>query len=129
MELYFADNGYYPPSSCGQNCNGYQLSYNSSWQTLQTALSPYMSSLPNDPLAGNRSPWETKTSSNNPYSYAYGNVGDGRSASYHVGYDLMAQLETEHSLRCELKDYRFNFASNQPWCGGYSDQLYDGGPN
>ena len=54
LELYYAANNQYPPSG-GATSPGssWSNSSDSSWATLQAALSPYMSKLPSDPLENN----------------------------------------------------------------------------
>lgn len=116
LEMFYSDNGYYPQSNCGWDCNGYRYSSNSSWASLATDLSPYLSSLPLDPLNSGCSPW-----GNNCHSYAYGNVGR---YVYSPTYDLTANLETAHPQRCAVKGWRFYF-NDQPWCGSYSGQIYE----
>jgi general secretion pathway protein G len=119
LEMYRDDNGKYPPSSCGYGCNDYFYSYNSSWNTFQTYLAPYIK-LPKDPV-NTYAPWVDSTS----FSYTYGNVSaDGSS------YDLTTRLETEnHPLSCKFKNYRFYMNNTIPWCtsfgGSYSDQIYE----
>ena len=121
LELYYTDKGYYPPSGCGWDCNGYFYSYNSSWNTFKTELAPYIGDLPIDPVNSACAPWN-----NNCYSYAYGNVGRN---VYHATYDLTAQFENQSSrYRCGVKNYRFYF-DDRAWCtafgGGYSNYLYE----
>ncbi|MFH1454739.1 MAG: prepilin-type N-terminal cleavage/methylation domain-containing protein [bacterium] len=123
LELYYDANGYYPPSGCGWDCNGYRYSYNdNSWNALATALAPYISSLPKDPLnSGGCPPWNV-----NCFTYAYGNVGRN---TQRVQYDLTAQLEDPNSqYRCAIKLYRFYFG-NQSWCPPYSNQIYEASIN
>lgn len=116
LEMYFDDNGYYPRSGCGWDCNGYRYSYNSSWDTLASDLSPYIT-LPKDPINTACSPW-----GNNCHSYAYGNVGR---TTYRPTYDLTTNLEDLKSPhRCEVMGWTFYF-NNQAWCGGYSKQVYE----
>ncbi len=51
LELYYSVNGQYPLSGGATAPNsGWTTSNDSSWTTLQTALQPYISSLPQDPL-------------------------------------------------------------------------------
>jgi len=125
LEMYRAANGYYPPSGCGYDCNGYFYSANSSWQTLENYLKPYISSLPKDPINNATAPW---TDGN--YSYAYGNVGRYTHANQ---YDLTAQLETaNHQLSCKNKCTKY-FYDTINWCsacgGSYSNQIYEASPN
>jgi len=134
LELYYNDKGYYPQSSCGWDCTGYYYSNNSSWNTLATALQPYISTLPKDPVntssascpPPNLGPWTAGC-----YTYTYGNVGrngGGDNGSGVVQYDLTAQLEdTGSPYRCEIKQYKFSFI-NSLWCGAYSGQIYEASP-
>ena len=70
LELFFSDNGYYPQSDCGWDCNDYRYSYNStSWNMLAAELAPYIAKLPVDPINSGVS-WDTSS-----YGYTYGNVG------------------------------------------------------
>ena len=123
LELYYDANGYYPPLGCGWDCNGYRYSYNdNSWNALATALAPYISSLPKDPLnSGGCPPWNA-----NCFTYAYGNVGRN---TQRVQYDLTAQLEDPNSqYRCAIKLYRYYF-DNRSWCPPYSNQIYEASIN
>ncbi len=123
LELYYLDRGYYPPSECGWDCNGYRYSYSAtSWNALQTELAPYMPDLPEDPVNTGCPPW-----GNNCFSFAYGNVGRN---TYPAQYDLTAQLEdTSSPYRCGVRGYRFYLNSTQQWCtafgGSYSNQIYE----
>ncbi|KKR17923.1 MAG: seg [candidate division CPR2 bacterium GW2011_GWC1_41_48] len=123
LKKYRADNGYYPQSSCGWDCNGYKRSRDSSWNTLASDLASYISSLPKDPINSSCDPWN-----NNCYSYTYGNVGK---TSYSPNeYDLTAQLEdTNHPQRCGVNNWKWYFANARTWCtafgGVYSNQLYE----
>jgi type II secretion system protein G len=125
LELYNNDNGYYPPSQCGWDCNGYSVSYDATaWSALQTALAPYLSRLPLDPVNSACQPWVDGC-----YSYSYGNVGKTTNPPQ---YDLTAQLEDKNSqYRCAVKNYQFYF-DHRPWCtafgGGYSNYLYEAAP-
>lgn len=121
IELFYADNGYYPQSNCGWDCNEYRYSYNSSWDSLATDLAPYIK-LPKDPTNSSCPPWVT-----NCFSYTYGNVGRN---TYAPSYDLTTQLEdTGHPQRCEVKGWRFYFNNQYYWCaafgGVYSNQIYE----
>jgi hypothetical protein len=122
LDMYFADNGTYPPTGCGYDCNGYYYSVNSSWQTLENYLRPYISSLPKDPVNNSGGPWNSGN-----YSYTYGN-------SYRnpPRYDLTAQLETiNHPLSCGQKNWKFHY-DDRPWCtnfgGEYSNQIFEASP-
>lgn len=50
LDLYYADNGVYPASGGAAAPNGgWTNSNDASWATLQTALAPYIGTLPKDP--------------------------------------------------------------------------------
>jgi len=120
LELYFVDNGFYPPSPCGYNCNGLYISNNSNWQTLETYLKPYISSLPKDPITSPAC-WPL---SNSCYFYAYGYT----LTNLRPYYDLFAKLEDPNNpLACKFKCYKFWY-NGTPWCqqcgGLYSDSIY-----
>lgn len=127
LEMYYADNGFYPPSSCGYDCNGYYVSYSfSSWATLENYLKPYLSSLPKDPINSNCAPW----SIGDCYSYTYGNVGR---YTYVSQYDLTGRLEVkDNPLACKFQCYKFYFNSVNQWCtqcgGGYNNYVYEASP-
>lgn len=129
LEMYFNANGYYPSAGGG----GLWLRSSSSagatdWGILATALAPYISQLPRDPINNGTNlngPWVTGV-----YSYAYGryNIDTSR-------YDLIAQFEnTTNENRCELKGYLFHShltaPPERPWCApyannwGYSQYMY-----
>jgi len=129
VQLYYEDYGYYPKAgNCDWNTNCYAYSYSSSWAVLEQTLSKYIPSLPKDPNPVNCAPW-----TNNCHSYAYGNVGRrdytaGVNTNLVENFDLTAQFENDsHSLRCEIKDYKFYF-TKVFWCShgrSYSKQLYE----
>jgi prepilin-type N-terminal cleavage/methylation domain-containing protein len=122
LEMYYNDHGYYPPVGCGWNCNGYYHSYSSAWNTLKSSLSPYIATLPHDPIDTSCSTWLDGC-----YSYSYGNVG--RMPASTDGYDLTAQLEdTGNPYRCEVKHWKYYFNKTRNWCGNYSKQIYEAGP-
>ena len=62
MELYYTDNGSYPPTSCtlGAGCkinSGWATTADASWATFETYLVPkYLSKLPKDPQASTDTP-------------------------------------------------------------------------
>jgi prepilin-type N-terminal cleavage/methylation domain-containing protein len=120
IELYYNDNGQYPPSPCGRDCNDYYYSDNtSSWTTFATLLAPYIK-LPADPVNSPCPPWVDYC-----YSYAYGNVGTGN--GYILGYDLVAQLEDTNSpYRCGIKNYKWTSFGSMctAFGGGYSNYMY-----
>jgi len=123
LEMYYDDHGYYPPSACGWDCNGYRYSTNGNSWIPELVNENYVDVLPVDPVNNLTGPWIS-----GHYSYSYGNVGRN---TYGHCYDLTAQLETSHSERCELKCYKWYF-DNRDWCracgGGYSNQIYDNSP-
>jgi len=122
LELYFDDNGIYPPSSCGYNCNGYYYSFNSSWDTFRTYFAPYIN-VPVDPVNNSCTPWNS-----NCHSYVYGNVSNSANATNPNQYDLTTNLEsTTDPDRCEVKNYVWGFGP-QLWCGGYSGQIFEASP-
>jgi type II secretion system protein G len=121
LEMYFDDNGVYPPGPCGYNCNGYYISYQSSWDTFKTYLAPYIN-VPEDPINESCLPWR------GCHSYTYGNVSNGSHATLPNQYDLTGNLEsTDDPDRCEVKGYVFYFDQRQ-WCGGYSRQIFEASP-
>jgi type II secretion system protein G len=125
LELYYNANGFYPSVTCGYDCNGYAYSTDATWDTLATALLPYMAKLPKDPLNNGAGPWTTGN-----YSYAYGNVGNVTNPPQ---YDLTAELEgTGNPARCGAANYNFYF-DHRAWCtafgGSYSNQVYEASPN
>jgi type II secretion system protein G len=120
LELYYDDHGYYPPSDCGWDCNGYDYSGDASWDALAAELAPYIPSLPKDPLnTCDGGPWNGDCY----FNYTYGNVGR---STYPAQYDLTAQLESPtNPLRCSVRHYTFYFNNNSQWCGPYSGQIYE----
>jgi prepilin-type N-terminal cleavage/methylation domain-containing protein len=124
LDMYFSDNGYYPPTGCGWDCNSYYYSNDPGWQALENALKPYIYPLPKDPINNVSAPWV-----DGRFSYAYGNVMRN---SYSPSYDLTAQLETpNHPLACVNKCWRW-YANQNPWCtscgGSYSNQIFEASP-
>jgi general secretion pathway protein G len=124
LEMYRADNGKYPPSSCGQDCSGYWYSNNldgKNWSSLAAYLVPkYIGSLPVDPINNTYHPWDSKG-----YSYAYGNVGDG-SPGYPMGYDLFAQFEVStNRLSCQNTPWKYYWGTEP--CANYNLPWYNGG--
>jgi general secretion pathway protein G len=124
LKQYYIDNGYFPPSACGWDCNGYSYSYDAtSWNALQTALAPYLSNLPKDPTNNSCAPWNTASAC---YTYAYGNV---TRYNYIPQYDLVTRLEkSDNPYRCEINNYKFYLNNTLDWCGSYPGQLYEASP-
>ncbi|MEW6610207.1 MAG: prepilin-type N-terminal cleavage/methylation domain-containing protein [Patescibacteria group bacterium] len=118
LDLYFDKYGYYPPSSCGYDCNGYY--YSTSGGNWIPGLEEFLPRMPLDPRNTAAGPWTTGN-----YSYAYGNVGRN---TYPPQYDLTTQLEnTNDPDRCAVQCYRWYF-DNRNWCcsgGGYSGQIFE----
>ena len=83
VELYFADFGVYPPSGGATTPNAaWSNASDASWNTLQTAVKPYLPVLPKDPQqSANPAIWGATG-----YSYSYFRGGCG-------GYMLVYQLE------------------------------------
>lgn len=126
LELYRADNGFYPPSACGWDCNGYRMSNAGDSWIPELVSGGYMQKVPLDPKNTGGSPW----ADGNNYLYAYGNVGR---TTYGATYDLTAHLEdTSNPDRCGVKNWRYYF-TDQAWCvafgGTYSNQIYEASPN
>ena len=120
LEFFYDDNGHYPPSACGWDCNGYFRSYNSTWDSLAQHLEPYLSPLPEDPINSSCPPWTDVC-----FSYTYGNVWR---YVHDDQYDLTTRLETDnHPQRCAVKGWRY-FFDHRNWCGPYSDQIYEASP-
>lgn len=98
LELYYNDHGEYPVSGCSASCapnTGWSTSNNPSSNTtgynssLQTALSPYISKLPQDPKQVAYVNSGSYPAATNQFGYAYYN---GPSCD-HQGYILLYQLE------------------------------------
>lgn len=115
LEFYYDENGTYPSAA---QTGGWTESFydnnnngnNDDWSTLQTALAPYLPTLPKDPVNNTARPFSTGN-----YSYAY---------RYTAGspdkYDLVAQFEnTSNSNRCEVKCWEYHTRNpSAPWCKG-----------
>jgi len=83
LELYYADHGIYPIGSWWD-------SNNSGWNTLQTALSPYINSLPHDPKETSGFPYLPAN-----YVYGYFSSGYGCPGGWYM---LVYQLETAKGI-------------------------------
>ena len=102
LDLYYMDHGEYPGAAkTGGTWNRYTCcSFPYPWVindskgffNLNDALKEYLENIPKDPLS-------YAPSCFGGYSYCYF-VNDSGSE-----YDLITLLETDHPLRCELKDY------------------------
>ncbi len=74
LEVYYADNGQYPPSGGATTPNNvWSTSNDASWTTLLGYLRPYMSVLPKDPTQS-ASGWGADP---NTYAYSYFSTGYG----------------------------------------------------
>jgi len=73
LELYYQDNGAYPPSSGNFELyiNKVSLTWGSSWQ-------PYMATLPKDPVPSNNYVYYSPASSNGQTYYIYANIQQGK---------------------------------------------------
>ncbi len=78
LELYYADNYRYPSIGTGSTAYTSAVSGGVNWSTLETALTPYMTKLPIDPLG-------LQTN----YRYYY----DADSGDNYQTYGIMARLE------------------------------------
>lgn len=129
LSEYYLDNGFYPSSPCGYDCNGYYNSFDANWNSspFATALAPYLKPLPVDPVNSACAAWNAPTPC---YSYSYGNVGRYINP---ITYDLAARLEgTDNPQRCGLQDWKWGlglYGSIQHWCtafgGAYNNQMYE----
>ena len=105
LELYYDAKGYYPPSNCGWDCNGYRYSYDPSWAVLASDTAPYIPKLPTDPVNSACPSWNAGC-----YSYEYGNVGK---TAYPATYDLFTRLEvTSNQLACPNTIYFIGRGAN-----------------
>ncbi len=91
LELYYDANGQYPVSGGAVQPNaGWSNSNDSSWNSLQTLLQPFMSRLPKDPQQTNGTfpGW-------GGYSYAYYSLGYGCNQQWYM---LVYNLETSEGV-------------------------------
>ena len=111
LALYYSDNGRYPAGGWLYSCDG-------SWGTFQTFMTPYIKTLPIDPINTScAGPWNVGY-----YTYVYGSSGGDK-------YDLVAAMEESSSkYRCGIQKYKYHdWGGEGVWCtGGYGywDQLY-----
>ena len=96
LELYYIDNGQYPPSSCASNCaisSTWSDTNDSSWANLASALVPkYISSLPSDPNPTTGS--NPLTASNYGYAYFVNSNGTYCGTAKYQMYILVYTLES-----------------------------------
>lgn len=113
IETFYSVNGSYP------SIGVWVSSCDSSWGTLQSALSPYMSTLPVDPVNSGCAPWVT-----GQYGYAY---RGGAAIGTPDKYSLVAQVEDQSNPnRCQIRNWIFHTAAGGgSWCSvhGYSPYL------
>lgn len=87
LELYYLQNNQYPASGGATSPNnGWSNSNNASWATLQTALSPHLAVLPQDPVNSAGS-WAGASGN---YTYTYFSSGYGCSQQWYM---LVYRLE------------------------------------
>ncbi len=126
LELYYNTYHYFPPAQCGYDCTtSFDNSFDTSWDALNTALSPYIGTIPKDPVNSSCAPTTA-----NCYSFMYGNVLKTSGAPR---YTLIAQLESsKHPQSCGIKHYIFFLSGSVPltcaaYGGNLSDNLYEPG--
>lgn len=77
LEMYYTDNGQYPPGLCTANCSingGWSSTADGSWKNLASQLVPkYLSSLPADPISTPEAAGSFPM--NDPKGYDYSYVG------------------------------------------------------
>lgn len=121
LEFYYDDYGYYPGThyqdatycTGGPPCWDICVADNSTsvtWDMLEADLSPYIKSLPKDPI--NTSPGTTGCTAPNCYAYSYNSVGRfginpiNSQTTTKDTYSLKASLENEdHPLACKNTTY------------------------
>lgn len=95
LELYYLDNGFYPPGSCSVGCkiNGsWSSTSDGSWSNLESALVPrYLSKLPTDPQASST----TNPAISGGYNYDYVSLGGWCTKPAGQIYTLTYRLENE----------------------------------
>lgn len=103
LEMYYIDNGAYPDGNGSTTINGsWSTTADSSWQNLATALKPYISNLPSDPLAASNQGKSILPTGAKVYNYAYfanrasGTTycGDGPNQVYILVYRLEGSSQT-----------------------------------
>lgn len=88
LELYYESNGQYPASGGASSPNGdWSNSNDASWNTLQTAMAPYIARLPHDPKESSSS-WP---GAGGVYSYGFFSLYYGCSRQWYM---LVYALET-----------------------------------
>ena len=95
LELYYIDNGRYPPGGGSTNINvWWTTSSDASWQTLQTSLSKYLNgqTLSSDPGQGNTSAMAGGFSYD---YYAFNSTGNVCGAGGDQGYLILYKFESQ----------------------------------
>jgi len=97
LELYYAANSRYPAGSGSTSINGsWSSTADASWANLQTALQPYASQVPRDPiskqLGAGAYPWNDSGGYNYSY-YGFSSTECGRSSGTYQGYIIVYKLE------------------------------------
>ena len=95
LELYYIDNGKYPPGGGSTNINSWwTTSSDTSWQGLQTSLSKYLGGkpLPGDPRQGSTSAMSGGTSYD---YYAFNSTGNVCGAGGDQGYFILYRFESQ----------------------------------
>lgn len=99
--LFYEDRGYYPNPG-GNWCSSDQ----SCWNTLQAELSPYIGSLPKDPVNQSSSYAGAVYSGNYVYTYGY-NQPYNPPLTVPTKYDLITNLQNpKDPNRCQVRCYR-----------------------
>lgn len=107
LELYYNVNGFYPSSGWVKSSDAV-WSDSSTSGTLANSLSPYISSLPKDPINSSGANWPYGDGAD-AFTYAYNGTNNS--------FELLGHLEDINSShRCYLKHYR-RINGNQ-WCAG-----------
>lgn len=134
LELYYHDNGVYPPGNYGYTIDSLSVEVDASyyfpassnftpyWDFLASHLVPkYISRLPLDPLNNMASscyiPWDT-------FSFICAGINKGNGYTYIVSldgqkYDLITLLEANESLMCKNKKWPTNaltYDISGTWC-------------
>lgn len=95
LELYYLDNGFYPPGSCSVGCKinkSWSSTSDGSWPNLESALVPrYLSKLPTDPQASST----TNPAITGGYNYDYASAGGWCTKPAGQIYILTYRLENE----------------------------------
>lgn len=119
LEMYYIDNGRYPPSSCASGCkinSSWSSTSDGSWSNLEAALVPkYISKLPSDPQASTSTPPAISAGFN--YDYVTISAWCGKTTSGQL-YILSYRLENEPQQReiggdCSTGTQPPNYASSE----------------